>query len=132
MHRGDTAEISTSRQKFRNNWNGPLFRFSGGDRDDLGAEVEAHGGHVAHHYRPYAFGHEATVRKECGHDVGLMRPRGPQTEQVQRTEEHEHDDRADLDRGEPELELAVAADRNQIGRGKYDEQHEADDRGWNE
>ena len=38
--------------------------------------------------------------------------------------QQEDDDRRDLDRGEPELELAVGAHRPQVGRGHQDREHQ--------
>ena len=58
-------------------------------------------------------GQEAAVGGQVGEVHGLVRP---QTEHVGRAHGQEHDDRGDLDTGEPELELTERRDREQVGQ----------------
>ncbi len=95
---------------------GGLVRFSSGHRDDLGAEVaEDHDGDPVEHGGP-AVGHEPVVG-----DVG-DRPggAGDDAQDVEGADAEEHDDRGDLDRGQPELRLAERAQTHEVREREHE------------
>ena len=69
-----------------------------------------------------AVGHEAAVVGEVAEVEALV---GPEPDHEERAEDEERDDREHLDAGEPVLELAVRADREQVGRGHQHHQDRA-------
>src|SRR6185437_8913451 len=101
-----------------------IARFHGCDRGDLRArEREEHRGHPSQH-------RERAVRQEAplADEVACPRLRR-RTEQSQHKGTREHDEQHDgrhLDRGEPELELAVGARRHEIhaGHGQHQQRTE--------
>ena len=94
----------------------------GGDGGDLGpAQGEDDADHAAEH-RGRPEGREAAVDVEVAHlDEGVVAQHEPQAEH------DEHDDRRHLDRGEPELELAIGAGRHQVDAGHHRQQRPSDD-----
>ena len=100
-----------------------LRRLGGDDGHDLGARQREHDARDSREHRRDAEWRKAAVRDE----VAERRPgRRREAERVAARNDDERDDRGDLDRREPELELAVRARRQQVRRRQQHHQHQAD------
>ena len=124
-HRADVEQQDSRDQRRRHRRDRPrrLRGLGGDDGDDLGARQREHDARDSGQHCGGAERRKAAVRDEVA-ERGAGRRR--QAERVAAGDDDERDDRRDLDRREPELELAVRARRQQVRRRQQHHEHEAD------
>nr|VVM89083.1 hypothetical protein PS652_02688 [Pseudomonas fluorescens] len=93
-----------------------VLRLGGSNGDDFGAEEGEHHPEHGHHHRLHAVGHEA-LRSEVAQAVDFTA--GPEVDHRQPADHKETDNRHHLYQGEPELELAVVFDVEEVDADQH-------------
>ncbi len=107
-------------------WNGFLriFRFPGGDTDNLDTAISEHHHLQRHHHAEPAVAEEATVAPEVM-DTGWLTAVANSPDDDAETGHNHDDDGGDLEEGEPELQFAKHLHAHKVNGA--DDQHHAQD-----